>query len=262
MPPKNKIKLIKKVYDQNGNLLNGTRYRDSKTKIWYRVTDDGQRVALDLDREGNPIQTSYIGGTTNEARQKYWEQAPIMRHAVDSIGQVYGVPSDLIINRLNAEGFTDRAIRVNNAATQAKYTNFRYHSNYDMLNDGEGDPRDDPEGYDYFAGPRSGYRSYGLDSVGNLIQEGKVYPKQTNYTISSNMNESGMILDAAGGDTAKDNISLMAATLGYFRDLSAYRHPNNTEHQNNVNANMYYHRGQYTNYNNPQNYDYTTHQTK
>lgn len=236
----------RKVIDKNGNTLNGKRYRDVNTGIWYSVSKNGEKTALDLDRNGRQIKSKYIGGINGEVQQKYWKQAPIMRHITDSIADRYNIDSSLLRNRLVAEDYINNQIRQQNKQVLSGVNN-RMFSNYD-----------DTE----IADVAQGFKHFGLDDVGLLIKEGKVKPINEKYYEADNVNELGRKVLTAEGLSAKDNIGLMAATLKYYKDLAKERNPQNNDIQNSILANMYYHRGPYTNYKNINEYDYTKRQTK
>lgn len=188
---------------------------------------NGSYAVQDVDKSGNPIQSRYIGGTTKQARNKYWEQAPIVRHAVDSIAGEYNINPQLLRDRLNHEGFVDEAINTHNALLKDKQRS-RYSSNYRILN-----TADHGDAFGYF----------GLDDVGTLIEEGKVHPINERYTTDTYVNEKGREVYTAIGDTTKDNIGLMAATLQYLRSQAAKDFPNQSNKFLDDAASAYYNRG-------------------
>lgn len=240
----------KVIVDGKGNVLNGKRYRDANTGIWYSVSKNGQRTPMDVGRSGKRIATKYIGGDENTSRATYWEQAPIMRHVVDSIAGRYGISGKLLKNRLNAEGFTDEQINFNNDEVKEYYEPSRRYNNYEVLTNPD---------YVIF---RTGPSLFGLDDMGTYTEEGKAKPINENYYTGDFINEHGRLTNAASGRTQLDNIGLMASGIRYFQDLAKQRNPNNTDLQNSILANMYYHRGPYTTYKNTDEYDYTKRQTK
>lgn len=244
-------KLYKTVISLKGDVLNGKRYRDANTGIWYSVDKYGNRIALDLDKQGRQIKSKYIGGTRDETRKAYWNQAPIMRHATDSIAKEYGISGDLLRNRLNAEGFTDDAINEQNGYVKMFGNRAgRVESNYIKLNQYR-DPDD-----------KSGVGLFGFDDVGTLINSGNVKLKNERFYTGDFTNEHGRNTLAAQPDSNKDGIGIMAATLKYYQDLAKQRNLKNTSLQNSILANMYYNRGQNSNYKKIDDYDYTKRQTK
>ena len=219
---------------------NGKWYYDGKlrsTKNFSLVDADGYHKALmpdgtlavqDVDSKGNPIKSTYIGGTPSEARSKYWEQAPIMRHATDSIAKIYGINPSVLRSRLDKEGYTDDAIRHHNH--NLKYNlGARKLSNFSELNR--------PSGGD------DGTSYYGLDDVFTYIKQGDVVPINTNYHDYKFVNEKGRTTHAVSGERTKDNISLMAATLKYFRDKAEQDFPGANRIFLDEAAGIYFNRG-------------------
>lgn len=192
---------------------------------WYGLNDNGTMNVLDIDDNRNPIPHSYIGGTTEDARDTYWEESPVMRHATDSISSLYGIDAETLRHRLNKEGFTDELIRKNNKKGGRQYSTY-YTLNKDL--------RNLPIGPAFF----------GLDDVNTYINEGKVVPsKGTNYSNGSFTNEKGRITDAASGYTMADNMSLMGATLKFFKNQAKKDFPNASEEFLNKASEIYYNRG-------------------
>lgn len=219
---------------------NGKWYYDGKlrsTKNFSLVDADGYSKALmpdgtlavqDVDSKGNPIKPTYIGGKPSEARSKYWEQAPIMRHATDSIAKIYGINPSILRSRLDREGYTDNAIRTHN--WELKYgKEYRTYSNYSQLN--------------ALSNADDGTSKYGLDDVFTYIKQGDVTPINTNYHDYNFTNEKGRTTNAVTGERTKDNISLMAATLKYFRDKAAQDFPGANRMFLDEAAGIYFNRG-------------------
>lgn len=220
---------------------NGKWYYDGKlrsTRNFTLIDTDGYRKSLvadgslavqDVDKNGKPIKSTYIGGTTQKAREKYWEQAPIMRHAVDSIANVYGISPKVLRDRLDKEGYTDEQIRHNNNTLGNTETNRRY-SNYSKLHER--------------GGLYEGTNRYGLDDVFTYIEQGDVVPtSDTNYFDYYFTNEHGRKTHAVSGETTKDNIDLTAATLKFMRDKASKDFPNASRIFLDEAAGVYYNRG-------------------
>lgn len=219
---------------------NGKWYYDGKvrsTKNFTLVDVDGYSKSLmpdgtlavqDVDSKGNPIKSTYIGGKPSEARSKYWEQAPIMRHATDSIAKIYSINPSILRSRLDREGYTDDAIRRHNH-------NLKYNL---------GDRK--PSNYSQLERPSSGddgTSKYGLDDVFTYIKQGDVVPINTNYYDYNFTNEKGRKTHAVSGERTKDNISLMAATLKYFRDKAEQDFPGANRIFLDEAAGIYFNRG-------------------
>lgn len=175
----------------------------------------------DIDAKGNKITRDYIGGTQKQTRDKYWEQAPVVAHAADSIANRYGISKDLLRHRLNHEGYTDTAIQEHN----------------DLA---------DTHSYKFLSNPTwvSGFGLFGLDDTGTFIQEGKVKPINENWIYKKANNEHDRELNSVSGETIKDNMGLMAGTLKYLRSRAEELHPEFNDQQLDWYTNMMYNRGQ------------------
>lgn len=167
---------------------------------------------------------SYIGGTTEEARDTFWKKFPKIKAATDSIANAYGISPLLLRNRLNHEGFVDRAIANNN-------------SEYFMPTDRDISDNAILNGYS------SGFGSFGLDDVGTLINEGKVKLINERWEGEDNLNEKGRKINSAQGDTTLDNIGITAAALKYFRGKAQKVNPNMSSSQLDRAAAIYFNRG-------------------
>lgn len=198
-----------------------------------------QTPVQDVDSNGNPIKHTYIGGTTAQSREKYWDQAPIIKHATDSIAREYGISPTLLRNRLNHEGFVDDQIRLLNGIHKDL--------KQELLSDGVY-----PTGYHLFKTtypPESGFGIFGLDDAGTYIEQGKVFPKDEDYTKGWAENEHGRYVHFASGKKVVDNIGLTAATLKFFVDKAKKDFPGESMDVINEIANIYYNWGPYSNKN-------------
>lgn len=189
---------------------------------------DGSLAIKDVDEKGNPIKPAYIGGTTKEARAKYWKQAPIMRHAVDSIANSYGISPRILRQTLDREGATDHFIRNNN---------------YDLHDPNIRDKRSSSNYY-YLNNPSTGgFIHFGLDDVSDMINSGDVNLINENWSNGTSTNEKGRTVHPAEGKTTQDNIGISAATLKYFRNKAATDFPNASRIFLDEAAGVYYNRG-------------------
>lgn len=205
----------------------GSKLKDRDyTKV---LTLDGGTRVLDVDKNGNPIKPSYIGGKDKyETRENYWRQAPIVRHAVDSIANRYGIDPNLLKTRLNEEGIIDSFINRNNENYKEEIPEFRrYHSNYNVL-DNVSD---------------SGFKYYGLDDAADYILSGFVNPINERWYDGEAINENGRKVHYAQGATNKESMGLVGATLRAFTDDAKKEYPNESDYQHQVRANAYYNRG-------------------
>lgn len=155
---------------------------------------------------------SYIGGTTEQARDTFWKKFPKISAAVDSVANAYNINVGALRNRLENEGFVDTVIEDNNRA----YFEPEYYDKYpedSILNSRSPVYLDD------------GFQKFGLDYTYGLIQEGKIKPINERYrTAPTDYNELGVQVPAAHGLTNLDNIGLTAATLEYTRRLAKQNH--------------------------------------
>lgn len=230
---------------------------------YKKLNYTGGLAVQDYDENGNPIKINYIGSNTKipkegtpgreaivdkvnaEVRDKYWKQAPIMRHAVDSIANAYGINPSIIINRMNEEGYTDNAIKENNFS----YLNsrkelkenpnsydaddfdriIRESSNYQKLN---------------YANWNGGFNEFGLDDVATMLQQGKVNLINEDWYDTENVNEHKRDVLTANGHRNSDNIGIMAATLKYLRNKAAKDFPNSSNSFLDNAAGIYFNRGE------------------
>lgn len=221
-------------------ILNGKKYRDASSGIWYKVDRNGNRFPLDRDRQGRRIKSTYIGGTTEEARRNYWEQAPQLRHYVDSTAKANNIPKELLYNRLNAEGFTDQSTAMNNE--YYKYNN-RFASTkarFDKVDRGTWNDKRKKLISEAFL-------AFGLDNGAHYINNGTAKLHGEQWKPEPNINEQERNVLTSAGRTTGDNIGIMAATLRGFYNKAQQDRPNNTPEQNFIRANAYYNRGPYTN---------------
>lgn len=221
----------------NGKPTNKTHIILDTDGYYKQVMPDGTLAVKDYDENGKPNKITYIGGTTKESRDKYWQQAPIARHAVDSIANSYGINPGILRTRLDVEGYTDRAIKFNNnyalSYNKDKHIaddglNLRKSSNYEGLL-----TADYNDGFNYF----------GLDDIASLIDEGKVQPINEEWYPIENENEKGRIILSTNGYSNLDNIGLTAATLKYLRNEVAKDFPKANRTFLDEAAGIYYNRG-------------------
>lgn len=234
---------------KNGSLdyKNGHWYRNGKIiKDWtlanaYKFVDsdgyykrpnpDGSLTVLDVDKEGKPIKSKYIGGTTQEARNKYWEQSPIVRHATDSIANRYGINPRLLRKRLDDEGLTDANIQAHNSFIRRKEPT-RAYSNYTVLTNPDYTARD-VEG-----------SIVGADDGTDMINSGKVQLINEHWYDTDFVNEHGRLTHPAIGETDLDNIGISAAILKYFRQKAKENNPNDSNNMLDMKASAYYNMGE------------------
>ena len=198
----------------------------------------GEHLQNERYNAENRSKFSYIGGTTAQVRKKLWQVKPKIKAAVDSVANAYGINPQLLKDRLDVEGFTDRIIKGNNNA---------YLNPVDIKNDFlrqqalVGAPEDS-----ILYNPRysqAAMEAFGTDDAGTLIKEGKVKLINEKWKDGVGINEKGRSVNPAEGITNLDNIGITAATLKYFRDEAKKRNPKLTGRHLDEAAGIYYNRG-------------------
>ena len=145
----------------------------------------------------------YIGGTTNEARQKYFDTDTELTNTVKTMAKKYGISPNVLASRIAKEGPIDEAIK--------NYNNTNgYFQRGDMI------------------GP-----IWGLDDMGTWITNGKVKLRKglmvdTDYEME---NEKGRTTYSVGSDNYMDGVELTAVALKYFKDQMRQKYPKASEAQ-------------------------------
>lgn len=216
---------------RNGKPLNTNNYLYVDSRGYkHKLAANGDTPVADVDKLGKPIKAQYIGGTTKEARNKFWKTTPIIAHAVDSIANRYGLNPQLLRERLNHEGYTDEQIKKQNNAYQSD--NSRMHSGYMSLTD-------DITGIDAL-------NQFGLDDMGTYISNNTVNLINEDWSDGEFVNEKGRTTIPAVGRNTLSNMGIMAAGLKAFRDIAKTRYPNETNSMLDAYAGAYYNLGPYT----------------
>lgn len=170
------------------------------------------------------IPAKYIGGNSEQARNEFWRQEPVMAHAVDSIANRYGISSEMLRHRIDKEGYVDEEIKRRNTAILKGNKSF-------------------PRGYNLLHDRASGM-AFGLDDAATNIKQGNV--KLINegwYELDPFVNEKGRMTYPAEGEDNAGNIGIMAAHLKYHRDKAKQDFPNASEYDLNRYGLAYYNRG-------------------
>lgn len=145
----------------------------------------------------------YIGGTTNEARQKYFDTDTELTNTVKTMAKKYGISPNVLASRIAKEGPIDEAIK--------NYNNTNgYFQRGDMI------------------GP-----IWGLDDMGTWITNGKVKLRKglmidADYEME---NEKGRTTYSVGSDNYMDGVELTAVALKYFKDQMRQKYPKASEAQ-------------------------------
>lgn len=159
----------------------------------------------------------YIGGNTNEARQKYFDTDKEFTDSVKVIAKRYNINPNLLASRMAKEGPIDKAI------------------NYYNNTNGEFDRRE-VHG-----------RDWGLDDTGNNLNEGIITLKEPylNYYDEEFFNEKDRKVNSVYSPDWNFGISATAAELKYRRDEMKKRFPNLSDEQLDAAASAAFNRGIY-----------------
>lgn len=199
-----------------------------KTKAKPKRNNNSVATARRLNAQTNAIKPAYIGGTTDQARQEFWRQEPVLVHATDSIGAAYGIPGELIRNRMNYEGMVDQEIKDRNSLVKRKQTR-GISRGYELLHE----PQDEGKGF----------RDYGLDDAATYINNGQTRLINERWTDEHNTNEEGRTVHSANGLTTVDNMGIQAATLAMFKNQAKQDFPGLSDAEYNELALAYFNRG-------------------
>lgn len=159
----------------------------------------------------------YIGGNTNEARQKYFDTDKEFTDSIKVIAKRYNINPNLLASRMAKEGPIDKAI------------------NYYNNTNGEFDRRE-VHG-----------RDWGLDDTGNNLNEGIITLKEPylNYYDEEFFNEKNRKVNSVYSPNWNFGISATAAELEYRRNEMKKRFPNLSDEQLDAAASAAFNRGIY-----------------
>lgn len=159
----------------------------------------------------------YIGGNTNEARQKYFDTDKEFTDSVKVIAKRYNINPNLLASRMAKEGPIDKAINYYND-TNGKFDRREVHG-----------------------------RDWGLDDTGNNLNEGIITLKEPylNYYDEEFFNEKDRKVNSVYSPDWNFGISATAAELKYRRDGMKKRFPNLSDEQLDAAASAAFNRGMY-----------------
>jgi hypothetical protein len=142
----------------------------------------------------------YIGGSTIEARQKYYDVDKEFTDNVKRMADKYGISANTLASRIAKEGPIDEAIN-------------NYNNTNGYLQRGK------------LLGP-----VWGLDDLGTLIHEGtvKVNPEMELFTDVEMENEKGRTTYSVASDNYLDGVEITAAALSYYKNEMKKRFPNSS----------------------------------
>lgn len=195
----------------NGENANKVFKEQEEFKDRNNFNDDGSK------KYQNGGKRRYIGGSTNEARQKYFDTDKELTDSVKVIAKRYNINPNLLASRMAKEGPIDKSI------------------NYYNNTNGEFDRRE-VHG-----------RDWGLDDTGNNLNEGIITLKEPylSYYDEKFFNEKGREVNSVYSPNWNFGISATAAELEYRRNEMKKRFPNLSDEQLNAAASAAFNRGIY-----------------
>lgn len=195
----------------NGENANKVFKEQEEFKDRNNFNDDGSK------KYQNGGKRRYIGGSTNEARQKYFDTDKELTDSVKVIAKRYNINPNLLASRMAKEGPIDKAINYYND-TNGKFDRREVH------------------GIDW-----------GLDDTGNNLNEGIITLKEPylNYYDEEFFNEKDRKVNSVYSPNWNFGISATAAELEYRRDEMKKRFPNLSDEQLDAAASAAFNRGIY-----------------
>lgn len=159
----------------------------------------------------------YIGGNTNEARQKYFDTDKELTDSVKVIAKRYNINPNLLASRMAKEGPIDKAINYYND-TNGKFDRREVHGS-----------------------------DWGLDDTGNNLNEGIITLKEPylNYYDEEFFNEKDRKVNSVYSPNWNFGISATAAELEYRRNEMKKRFPNLSDEQLDAATSAAFNRGIY-----------------
>ena len=156
------------------------------------------------------IKRTYIGGTTSEARKKYFNLDKELTQVVTNLATSYGISPALVIDRLAHEGIIDRLINDYNAHVQRG---------------GEERPSR-AFSTNTFNSP---YGLFGLDNIFDTYTKGITKTKRPiNFKKYTTTNESGERVNTGDTNNIYDTLELFTAELASRREQVKKQYPNLT----------------------------------
>lgn len=178
------------TYLDSGAVDLDTGVYDEKTESThkYRYASNAPRV--------------YIGGNTNEVRQKYFNTDTELSTAVKNMAKKYGISANVLASRMAKEGPIDEAVKHYNNTNGYKKRGF-------------------------MSGP-----IWGLDDMGTWINEGiikqpsNIKDLDTDYEME---NEHGRTTWSVASNNYFDGVELTALALRHFKDKMRSAYPKASE---------------------------------
>lgn len=195
----------------NGENANKVFKEQEEFKDRNNFNDDGSK------KYQNGGKRRYIGGSTNEARQKYFDTDKELTDSVKVIAKRYNINPNLLASRMAKEGPIDKAINYYND-TNRKFDRREVHGS-----------------------------DWGLDDTGNNLNEGIITLKEPylNYYDEEFFNEKDRKVNSVYSPNWNFGISATAAELEYRRNEMKKRFPNLSDEQLDAAASAAFNRGIY-----------------
>lgn len=195
----------------NGENANKVFKEQEEFKDRNNFNDDGSK------KYQNGGKRRYIGGSTNEARQKYFDTDKELTDSVKVIAKRYNINPNLLASRMAKEGPIDKAINYYND-TNGKFDRREVHGS-----------------------------DWGLDDTGNNLNEGSITLKEPylSYYDEEFFNEKGREVNSVYSPNWNFGISATAAELEYRRNEMKKRFPNLSDEQLDAAASAAFNRGIY-----------------
>lgn len=195
----------------NGENANKVFKEQEEFKDRNNFNDDGSK------KYQNGGKRRYIGGSTNEARQKYFDTDKELTDSVKVIAKRYNINPNLLASRMAKEGPIDKAINYYND-TNGKFDRREVHRS-----------------------------DWGLDDTGNNLNEGIITLKEPylNYYDEEFFNEKDRKVNSVYSPNWNFGISATAAELEYRRNEMKKRFPNLSDEQLDAAASAAFNRGIY-----------------
>lgn len=195
----------------NGENANKVFKEQEEFKDRNNFNDDGSK------KYQNGGKRRYIGGSTNEARQKYFDTDKELTDSVKVIAKRYNINPNLLASRMAKEGPIDKAINYYND-TNGKFDRREVHGS-----------------------------DWGLDDTGNNLNEGIITLKEPylSYYDEEFFNEKGREVNSVYSPNWNFGISATAAELEYRRNEMKKRFSNLSDEQLDAAASAAFNRGIY-----------------
>lgn len=195
----------------NGENANKVFKEQEEFKDRNNFNDDGSK------KYQNGGKRRYIGGSTNKARQKYFDTDKELTDSVKVIAKRYNINPNLLASRMAKEGPIDKAINYYND-TNGKFDRREVHGS-----------------------------DWGLDDTGNNLNEGIITLKEPylNYYDEEFFNEKDRKVNSIYSPNWNFGISATAAELEYRRNEMKKRFPNLSDEQLDAAASAAFNRGIY-----------------